>query len=62
MPHGLIEMDDTIRAIFENETLAGVLHLIGDDRDSARAESEFLRGAACWVAPISAFARRRSAA
>lgn len=56
MPHGLIEMDDTIRAIFEKETIAGVLHLIGDDRDSARvSESEFLRGA-CWVAPISAFA------
>jgi hypothetical protein len=56
MPHGLIELDDTIHAIFEKETIAGVLHLIGDDRESARvSESEFLRGA-CWVAPISAFA------
>ncbi|MGH9384283.1 MAG: STAS domain-containing protein [Vicinamibacterales bacterium] len=56
LPQDLIELDDTIRAVFEKEVILGVLHLIGDDRESTRvSESEFVRGA-MWVAPISAFA------
>jgi hypothetical protein len=40
--------------LFENETLQGVLHLIGDDREIAGAgESDFLRGA-LWVGAIAA--------
>jgi hypothetical protein len=53
---GLIELDDTIRSVFEKEALQGVLHLIGDDRDSARvSESEFIRGA-MWVGRINSAA------
>jgi anti-anti-sigma factor len=47
---GRIDLAATIRTLFESETLHGVLHLIGDDREAGR-ESEFVRGA-CWVAPV----------
>lgn len=51
---GLISLGETVRAIFEHETLQGVLHVIGDDRQSDRvSESELVRGAV-WVAPIAA--------
>ena len=43
---GRIDMAATVRSLFEAETIHGVLHLLGDDR-----ESEFVRGA-CWVSPI----------
>ena len=51
---GEIDMQRSIAGLFENETLQGVLHLIGDDREIAGAgESEFLRGA-LWVGAIAA--------
>jgi hypothetical protein len=43
---GRIDLPATVRSLFEAETIHGVLHLLGDDR-----ESEFVRGA-CWVSPI----------
>jgi anti-anti-sigma factor len=50
---GRIELDKTIRSLFEHETLLGMLHLLGDDRGSSGvAESEFVRGA-CWIAPLA---------
>jgi anti-anti-sigma factor len=53
LQHGLIDLKKTVRSLFEGETLLGLMHLIGDDRElSGAAESEFIRGA-CWVAPIS---------
>lgn len=40
-------------ALFEAETLEGVLHLLNDQRQITGAgESEFLRGA-CWIGPIT---------
>jgi len=50
---GQIELQPTVAAIFEGETLQGVLHLLNDDRPIVGSgESEFVRGA-CWVGPIT---------
>jgi len=53
LQRGLIDLKKTVRSLFEGETLLGLMHLIGDDRESTGAsESEFARGA-CWVAPLA---------
>ena len=53
LQRGLIDLRKTVRSLFEGETLLGLMHLIGDDRESTGAsESEFARGA-CWVAPLA---------
>ena len=53
LQRGRISLRHTIRELFEEETLLGMLHLLGDDRGSTGvAESEFVRGA-CWVAPLT---------
>jgi anti-anti-sigma factor len=53
---GEIHLKSSIRALFERQTLEGVLHLLSDSRRIAGGgESELVRGA-CWVAPISNFA------
>lgn len=53
LPKGRIELGKTVRALFEQETMLGMLHLLGDDRGSSGvAESEFVRGA-CWIAPLA---------
>ncbi len=53
---GRIEARATVAALFEAETLHGVLHLLNDDRQIVGSgESEFVRGA-CWVAPITTLA------
>jgi anti-anti-sigma factor len=50
---GEIELQSAVAGLFESETVQGVMHLIGDDRQIAGAgESEFLRGA-LWVGPIA---------
>ncbi len=52
LQRGLIGLHKTVRSLFEHESLLGLLHLIGDDRESTGvSESEFVRGA-CWIAPI----------
>lgn len=52
LQRGLIDMNKTVRSLFEHESLLGLLHLIGDDRESSGvSESEFVRGA-CWIGPI----------
>ncbi|MBI3694685.1 MAG: STAS domain-containing protein, partial [Acidobacteria bacterium] len=49
---GRIDLQPTVTTLFQAETLQGVLHLLGDDREIAGAgQSEFLRGA-CWIGPI----------
>jgi hypothetical protein len=49
---GLLDLKTTVTALFEEEPLLGVLHLLHDDRgDSGAGESRFIRGA-CWAAPI----------
>lgn len=50
---GEIDLKDTIRSLFDNDSLQGVLHLLNDDRPVAGVgDSEFVRGA-IWVGPIS---------
>ena len=50
LQRGRIDLDRTVRSLFESETLLGVLHLLADDREAGR-ESEFVRGA-CWISPL----------
>lgn len=47
------DLTTTVQALFETETLQGVLHLLTDERAAAGAqESEFVRGA-CWIGAIT---------
>lgn len=49
---GEIELNKTVKSLFETQTLQGVLHLLGDDRAIAGAgQSQLVRGA-CWLAPL----------
>lgn len=51
---GRIDLKKTVWTLFEEETLEGLLHLVGDDRGSTGVtESEFVRGAV-WIAPLVA--------
>jgi anti-anti-sigma factor len=50
---GVLDMKATVTALFEAESLQGVLHLLNDYRDIAgTGQSEFVRGA-CWIGPIA---------
>jgi len=50
---GETDLKNATTALFEAETLQGVLHLLNDEREiSGAGESEFLRGA-CWIGPIT---------
>jgi len=50
---GETNLKNATTALFEAETLQGVLHLINDERQiSGAGESEFLRGT-CWIGPIT---------
>jgi anti-anti-sigma factor len=50
---GYVELQRTVSALFEGETLQGVLHLLNDDRAiSGAGQSEFVRGA-CWIGPVA---------
>jgi hypothetical protein len=54
---GAIDLVPTVAALFDGETLQGVLHLLADDRDLVGVgESELVRGA-CWIAPIAELVR-----
>ena len=54
---GRVALEDTVRTLFEQSQLLGVLHLLNDDRDIVGVgQSEFTRGA-CWVAPLVAGGR-----
>ncbi|HWP60400.1 MAG TPA: STAS domain-containing protein [Candidatus Acidoferrales bacterium] len=49
---GETNLKATAAALFEAETLQGVLHLVNDEREiSGAGGSRFLRGA-CWIGPI----------
>jgi anti-anti-sigma factor len=53
LQRGMLDLRTTVSALFEAETLQGVLHLLYDDREiSGAGQSEFIRGA-CWTAPIA---------
>lgn len=50
---GEIDLKDTVRSLFDNDSLQGVLHLLSDTRPmEGVGESEFVRGA-IWIGPIS---------
>jgi anti-anti-sigma factor len=51
---GRLQLADTVRSLFEEQTVQGVLHLLDDDRPVVGiGQSEFTRGA-CWIGAISA--------
>lgn len=53
LPKGEIDLKTTVTTLFETETLQGVLHLLGDNRDSfGLQQSEFVRGA-CWISGVA---------
>jgi anti-anti-sigma factor len=54
VPKGRIGLKESVRALFEGQSLEGILHLLSDDRGPTGRESEFVRGA-CWIAPIAKF-------
>jgi anti-anti-sigma factor len=50
---GEIDLKDTVRSLFNHDSLQGVLHLLSDNRSmEGVGESEFVRGAV-WMGPIS---------
>ena len=50
---GEIDLKQTVRSLFENDSLQGVLHLLNDDRPMEGAgESDFVRGAV-WLGPLA---------
>lgn len=52
LPRGPIGLRETVRDLFEEHALLGLLHLLRDDREFAGAgESEFARGA-LWIGPL----------
>ena len=56
VPKGKIELRESVRALFEGQSLDGILHLLCDDRsEPGGRQSEFVRGA-CWIAPITKMA------
>jgi anti-anti-sigma factor len=60
LQRGHIDLRKTVRSLFEAETLLGLLHLLGDDRETVGvAESEFVRGA-CWIGPITEVTSERN--
>ena len=53
MPRGRIDLRDSVTALFETQTIQGVLHLLNDERERVDSgQSEFYRGA-CWMTPIT---------
>jgi len=53
LQHGVLDLEKTVRELFESQSLRGLLHLVNDERPIVGAgESEFTRGA-CWCAPIT---------
>lgn len=56
---GEIDLNKTVRSLFENQILQGVLHLLTDDRAIAGVgQSQFVRGA-CWLAPLTETVQER---
>jgi len=52
LQRGVIDLTKTVRSLFEQEKLQGILHLLSDDRAAVGvSESKFVRGA-CWIGSI----------
>jgi anti-anti-sigma factor len=52
VPKGKIELKESVGALYEGQSLEGILHVLSDERGEGSRESEFVRGA-CWIAPIA---------
>jgi len=58
---GHIDLPDTVRNIFQSQTLRAVIHLINDCRSlSGTGQTELIRGA-CWFGPIVKYTREEKA-
>jgi anti-anti-sigma factor len=52
LPQGVLDLETSVAAVFEDNTPQGLLHLIEDDRPLVGlGESSFIRGV-CWCAPV----------
>jgi anti-anti-sigma factor len=52
LPQGVLDLETSVAAVFEDNTPMGLLHLIEDDRPIVGlGESSFIRGV-CWCAPV----------
>ena len=59
---GRLVLGDTVRTLFEDTGVQGVLHLLNDNRPVVGVgQSEFARGA-CWIEPIEPAAPKRERA
>lgn len=57
LPKGPLPLDSTVSALFDEERLLGLLHLIGDHREiNGAGESLFTRGI-LWLAPVISIKR-----
>ncbi len=55
LPKGPLPLESTVSALFEEERLLGLMHMIGDHREiSGVGESLFTRGT-LWLAPVKSF-------
>jgi anti-anti-sigma factor len=54
LPKGVIELNSTVRGLFESESPRGLLHLLHDDRPVIGSGQSAFTGGACWVVPILA--------
>jgi anti-anti-sigma factor len=53
LQRGQIDMKASVKMLFEEQALEGILHLLRDERAiSGGGQSELVRGA-CWIGPIS---------
>ena len=53
LPQGVVDLQTSVAAVFEDNSPLGLLHLIEDDRPVVGlGESSFIRGA-CWCAPLN---------
>lgn len=60
LSRGAIELRPAVTALFEQQTLQGILHLLADQRPGVGlGESQFVRGA-CWFNPIGEIVETRS--
>lgn len=49
---GLIELQETLDALLQSQTVRGVLHLLNDDREGVGAGESYLRRGAVWCGPV----------
>ena len=54
---GKLDLNETIKNLFERQSLQTVIHLLCDDREIVGAgESEFIRGG-LWISPLQSISK-----